>query len=544
MANQQANPQSFTYFEDKPVLGWVVDSFEQLDEALLEQAPNFDLLNYIENYKRDTYDSKIEPLFTDAPLKLNLGGETDKSKIVPTDKSNGIFDFSMALRGMYKIPEYFSQLLADTFPNKFKEFDLESGVVPPNLVQEKDENGEKIFYYQDSDGYFQCEIRDGGFATRNKKVYLTYKKNKGKVKYVEIYSLFYYDRMSGDLQYAIRHFPALMLAEYLESIGIMTRVYMTRFVLLNKSQLPYTLKKEYNGIQLPLYTEAQPITSFEESLFILPIIVKEFGQSFDKALGFMTSSRYFNYLYETLATWSLKKEVKPYRGREENYYVYGDPNWSQVQYYTGIERYRKKYEEYVKLGIFKSKEVLPQSMVFFHDLGLNIYLGEFLESSRAYVRDVTKAQSRPTETEALMDIKVNEIFNWWMKLSSMHIKNKIDLYNSKELQKDLSLMEIELKTHIDNGKLIINTIDNNSGHGMTYMGQMKRLFVNLMKSYNIFPTTVLNYDDSDAKVNFMIYIIGITNEITTYASDKFFATEEEVKEERNDFVDKIFENIS
>ena len=62
-------------------------------------------------------------MYTQAPLALNLGGDTEKTKIKPTDKSTGVFDFSLASIGMYKVPEYYSAELAKEQPNKFVEFD-------------------------------------------------------------------------------------------------------------------------------------------------------------------------------------------------------------------------------------------------------------------------------------------------------------------------------------------------------------------------------------------------------------------------------------
>ena len=39
----------------------------------------------------------------------------EKSRLMPTDKSNGVFDFSLALNGMYKVPEYYSKELEDKY---------------------------------------------------------------------------------------------------------------------------------------------------------------------------------------------------------------------------------------------------------------------------------------------------------------------------------------------------------------------------------------------------------------------------------------------
>ena len=110
------------------------------------------------------------------------------------------------------------------------------------------------------------------------------------MKYVEIYSLFYFTSLSGDVQYAIRHIPAVMVADYLESIGVMTRFYMTRFVDIGRSS-DREMRKKYEGFDLPMsQSDTKPYKSY---LFIQPIIAKEFGQEFDKELGFLISSARF-----------------------------------------------------------------------------------------------------------------------------------------------------------------------------------------------------------------------------------------------------------
>ncbi len=94
-------------FEGYPVLAWAIDDWEQFHAAIKEEDPNFDFNQYLKSYNENSF-SKINMLFEDAPFKLNLGGQTEKTKLVATDKPMGIFDFSLASRVMYKVPEYFS----------------------------------------------------------------------------------------------------------------------------------------------------------------------------------------------------------------------------------------------------------------------------------------------------------------------------------------------------------------------------------------------------------------------------------------------------
>lgn len=520
-------------FEGYPLLAWTIDDWDQFHSALKEEDPNFDFQRYLKNYNDKSFN-KINMLFESAPFKLNLGGQTEKTKLTATDKPMGIFDFSLASRGMYKVPEYYSEKLAKEFPDKFKDFDLPSGVVPPNLITQKIENGDKVYFLQDDDGIFDCEIRQKGktaiedgvegaklkYATRNRKVYLTHKRNKGKVKYVEIYSLFYYTSMNGDIQYAIRHIPAMMVADYLESIGVMTRIYMTRFVVLDQSM---TLKKETpQGVDLPMYKIA-PNPKFKTSLFIQPIIAKEFGQEFDKSIGFMTSSRNYRDVYESLSKWAITKEVT-----KKDPDVYGDPDWSQFQYFEGIERYRNKYQEYVKLGLFKSKEVLPEAMMFFHDMTLKRNLSSFIYN----ITDFTKKE----EIEALIDININPFFNWWMRLSATTLKHKVDIVNSRELRKDLEAIKVEIGNFVVELEDIVikanpNLVSNNRTLGQYFKELGSTILGTSSDGYSIV--------NNSGELLFKKYITNITLEITTYAEGIYFETEEDRQEIRNELLKNV-----
>jgi hypothetical protein len=534
-------------FEGYPILCWAIDDWEQFYSSIKEQSSFFNLQQYLNDYNDNSF-SKINLLFDSAPFKLNLGGKTEKSKLVATDKPMGIFDFSLASMGMYKVPEYFSQKLANEYPDKFKDFELPSGVVPPNLVVQKVDNGEKIYIYEDDNGIFDCVIRQKGetaiedgvkgaklkYATRNRKVYLTHKRNKGKVKYVEIYSLFYFTSLSGDTQFAIRHIPAMMVADYLESIGVMTRIYMTRFVKLNTK---WTLKQNTpNGVELPMYKVAKD-KNFKNSLLIQPIIAKDFGQEFDKSLGFMISSDSFRKVYEYLAMWAVEKEVTASFIEKED--IYGQPNFSQNEYFEGIERYRNKYQEYVKLGLFKSKEVLPEAMLFFHDMVIKNRLDSFLYGVKNYIRN------KYNDADVLIDININPFFNWWMRLSATILKNKIDIVNSNELRKDLSAISNEVYNFV----LELDDIVSKADVNLIYQGQTLGVFFKELgakilqgtdESLNEFGYSII---DKQGRFTFKKYITNITLEITTYAEGIFFETEEDRQEVRNELLKNVLNEL-
>lgn len=522
-------------FEGMPILSWAIDDWEQFRNALKEQNPRFDLDAFLDDFKKNIYIPKIEPLFVQASTEFNLGGKEKKQKIIATERPTGIFDFSLAARGLYKVQEYFSKKLADEYPNKFQEYEMPSGVVPPNLVREKFENGERVYYYEDSDGYFPCVreqkgkagIRQGiqgsklQYATKTKKVYLTYKRNKGKVKYVEIYSLFYYTDLSGDLQYAIRHLPALMVAEYLESMGIMTRIYMTRFVVLGGD---YKLKK-YDGVnKLPMYEDVGQ-NQYGDVLFVQPIIAKDFGEEIDKPLAFAISAdRHSSSIYDNIAYYAQKKEIDP-----SEYYkikILGQPRWRQEEYFVGIERYRNKYKKYVDLGIFKSKEVLPEAMMFFHDFVIKSTLSEKLNQ----LRSITKED----ELKSLLNPNVFPFFSWWMRLSANFLKDKINIINSNELQKDIILMKAQFDSLISELDSIVGAIDGKINKKIKEWVQENGL--DLLRMY-------VMIDDTNKPIFFQ-YMTKVTSEITTYAEGDFYATDLESRQQRDELLSNVMRIVT
>ena len=420
---------------------------------------------------------------------------------------------------------------------------MPSGVVPVNLVKERTDRGTLDFYYEDADGYFPLEREQRGtaainqgvqgakldFATKTKKVYLTFKRNRGKVKYVEIYSIFYYatpttTSLRGDTEFAIRHIPAMMVAEYLESMGIMTRIYMTRFVELEGT---YRLNQYYNGSELPMYNLAGAGRQFTRELFVQPIIVKEFGEELDKSLAFMVSSSSFDDAYKYIAEYAQSKEVDTTRSSIQ---LLGYPNFQQEEYFVGIERYRNKYKSYVDLGIFKSKEVLPEAMLFFHDEVIATRLRGFADNLVDLLRNAKNANYTEL-SERLADPDINPFFSWWMKLSANNLKDKINIINSNELQKDIYLIRSDLEKMVSDFYRIIDEIQNTSIQ--TSLRLQGRTILN---SYKII--------DYQGKLTFKDYITSITNEITTYADGSLYATDDDTRDRRDELVRDVLMIVS
>ena len=527
-----ANPRKFS---DKYILGWAIDDYEQIVDIMSQRRVNFN--NIVDNYRRDVYEENIEGLIEECGVKINLGGQTDKERIITSDKPNGVFDFSLASQGLYRPQEYYSQRIADEYPDKFKDYEVPIGVVPANLVKERVVNDVTEFYYEDADGIFPCTkqqrgeaaIREGikgaklDFATKTKKVYLTFKRNRGKVKYVEIYSLFYYTSFYGNTQYAIRHLPAMMVASYFEKLGIKVRFYMVRFVELGR----FRIKPDYNGLPFPMRQIAERKNQLNNNaLFIQPIIVKDFAQDFDNAFAFTVSSAGYKEIYKNCAAWAQLNEVTDTD-------LFGDPDFAdKSDYWVGFDRYRNKYQEYIKLGLMKSKEVLPEAMVFFHDFVMKKKLSGFVGAVSGLVDTETGFQNADNNNcLALQHPQINPFFSWWMRVSASNLKDKINLVNSNELAKDLEDIRRDLERLVDEYYQIIDAITLDP-----IKIYLRDFGIELLTAYNMVKNSRVGVR---LEVTLRAYILDITTEITTYADGDYFPTPDEQREKMDDLDDRI-----
>jgi hypothetical protein len=533
------------FWINKPILAWVVDDFEQFNQ-ILSQNRGFDFQEYLQEYTRNSYSQSVAKLIFSSPFSLNLGGETKKNKLIATDKPIGVFNFSLASNTLYPLSEFYSEDLEKEDPNRFQSLNLLSGIVPNILVDFIVIGGENKYFYKDESGKdYLCVKRIKGqtaidknvknarleYKSKTKKVYQTYKRKGGKVRYVEIYSLFYYDRMSGDLQFAIRHLPAMMVAEYLESIGVKVRIYMTRFVELGGA-INLRETSIANGTKLPMYE--QPIVETKKNRFvngellIQPIIAKEFQQEINNPLAYLISSNDYTNVYSMIAENTIEQETT-----QGWISVFGDPSWNQEQYWEGFERYRNKYQKYVDEGIFKSKEVLPESMIFFHDLSINKNISNFIYNMRNAT--LNPSGNILSEVDCLLVPSVNIFFTWWMKTSANIIKHKVNLINSNELNKDLREMKSELELTVAECNNIIET---------TQDQELKDYFKEYKdKIFRDLEIRMINLSNGSQIVDFNNYINQLVKELTVFADDDFFPTPEDEVEKRLAFKQTIIDEL-
>jgi hypothetical protein len=520
-------------FQNIPLVCHPIDSPDEIKTIC--ESLNIDLSRIVNRYYNQVYKDYVEPLFFHSSYPMNLGGSTDRQRIITTDRSAGIFDFSLASKTLQKDVEYYSPELATEYPNRFEAMGLLSGIVPPDYVTNFPVQGVSNFIFQDrlTQKDFLCEQRQKGeteidegvpnarkrFKSQTKKIYKIYKRNRGKVRYVEIYSLFYYTSLSGGVQYAIRHIPAYLAAQYLESIGIQTRIYMTRFVVITNTYrlLQQDSVTKYN---LPLYDMVRQRGSNpqrqNDTLFIQPFCCKDYGGELDMILGGAVAQDSANVLYQPLAGYAAQRESTQNA-------LMGNPDWAESTYWEGFERYRNKYKMYSDLGIYRAKEVLPEGIILFHDYSIKTLLKRFSNDFQSYFDDnriIIKGGQWGIYQHPLCNI----IFSWWMKLSAIKIKHKVTLFNSNMLSKDMSMIDKDLEEIRIEAKSIQESTNDTRLKGI----------------YEYYCDEIIDTQNMGTLQN---YITAINNEITTYAQGSYFQTDDEEMEKRDEFANNINEAV-
>lgn len=530
-------------FSINPLLGWSWDSFKSFRDGVFDPT-TFD--QYIEDYRQSFDDNEIGKLINDLPINFNLGGSEEKTKLETTDKPLGVFDFSLASKGLYRVQEYFSEKLKNEQPNLFSEFNLPKGVVPPDLVNKTVIQGKNIFTYTDKNGktYTLTQQQKGTasidqgvsnaklkFATKTKDVYLKFKREGGKVRYVEIYSLFYFTRTGSDLEYAIAHLPAIMVANYFEQRGIGVRFYMTRFVFLNGLRNRVRVdSKDGNLKGLPLASEYNNDILYN-GLFIQPIQVKDFYEEIDYVNVFAISSKSSSSsIYNTIAKASLDQEL--INGIDID--PFGSPDWKQRQYFEGFERYKNKYKKYVKEGYWKSKEVVAEGQIMFHSLSLAYSLNTFI------IRFCNDNLISGLTTHTI----VKDVFEWWMRFLGNRLKIIVLIQVSTNLKKDIQKYLSEVQENIETIIYKINNYNQIVSILATDLDDSKesfKAFIRLVLSEEGLPIT---YDNGKIEANYKSFLVKVITEANTFADDGYFATPKEDKEERQKKIDEAIQIIT
>jgi hypothetical protein len=564
---------TFNHWAFNQLYGWALDSLDEFRDYV-NQNSGTDFDNYVNDYKRTVYDQELSKLFEGGAVNFNLGGENDKSKLEFTDRPIGVFDFSLASQQLFRVHEFYSDKLRQEQPGLFASYDVPSGVVPNYFVDKITIQGVNNFVYKDAktgtdyicvrrqkgltkliekQPNLQTKIQEGTgliipaqptnkvkFASKTKKPYLKYKRQGGKVRYVEIYSAHYYTRMQGNFQYAVRHIPVLMAAEYLEKMGTMTKIYATRFVIPDyqggrTSKIPQPLEKDkLTNIGLPLYSEWVKTGKVpKEAYVVMPMCVKEYGAEINKERFFAVSSRSFTDLYEKAFDNMNYHEVEKNR-----LHAYGNPNWSEPKYQEAFERFRQKFIRYSDKGIWKAKEIVPQGMIYFHDLVLNM---NFSNHSIPVVRAFKDANGNALQMHELIrsNPSVNKWFETWMRISAFTIKDKFDIFNTNKPTKVYRDIIKHQQSVVQEIEFMIKVEQN-----VEFKKYLKDTFLPMVLQPTVYYSDgsidEAGYSYSDS-IN---YITQKINEMTIYAADGIFATPYEQIEKRNEIAERLYEELT
>jgi hypothetical protein len=537
----------FDSWKNLPILCWAYDTPEAWQDAIGKSRYK----DAINDYKT-IYNEQIGPIIFDMGMKFNLGGEQDKSRLETTSRPIGVFDFSLASKGLYRVQEYYSQELAVDHPDLFANFELPSGVVPPNLVDNITIGGIKNFVYVHEGKTYVLDKRQKGttaindgakdgklkFATTTKDVYLKFKRMGGKVKYAEIYSLFYFTSLDGQDEYAIRHLPALMTAQYFESIGIKTRVYMTRFCNPEQSVRLKKFDRLTNAV-LPMYTElmnAESYASADDEIIFAPIIVKDFGQELDYASCFAVGQSNEHALYDPIVNQMMSFEI------ERLISPYGKPNQSNERYLEAFARYKEKYQTYVKAGIWKSKEIQEDSQLFFHSESIRKFLSNTRRQFGSIIRNYQLGVEDRWKSILEKSVVARTFFEWWMKTSASRCRDTLMVMNAKEPRKEMQKIIDEKRASIDDINAFLNIVvpqsfQSNQQEIEIARNIVDRNLVNLILREEGLTTGFNN------EYKYENYLNRLIQDATTFASGPLFPTDDDTINRLDERAELLYNDI-
>jgi len=534
-----------------PIVGWSFDDEDALINAVGETSRQdgrklFD--NMVESYRQQYYDNGLKKVLFNFGLKFQLGGSKDKSRIITTDKPQGIFDFSLASKGLYRVPEYYSEKLAEEKPDRFIEYGTLSGVVPPNFVQQRMILGIRQFYFKDKDNKeYVCQQYQKGtiaikdnvkgaklqFATNTKKVYLKFKRQGGKVNYVEIYSLFYFTSVNGADGYAMRHLPAIITCQYLESLGIKCRFYPTRFVVFSNQ---FTVRKEdlLTSATLPLwnYSEDNKLNQRFDYLCVQPFLAKEYGEEFDPAIALAISQQGSSSVYKFGIQNAQRHDLEA-----DSYPTGGNPDWNELDYRIGFERYKNKYQEYIEAGIFKGKEVRPEAQILFHSMSIKYYQDDLKSVASASYniigleRTIRKSQF------------YGKFIEWWMTFCAQRLRDYILLLNTKQPRKEMELIGREMQEKMDNYVYYLNNEAKNAEDKAFRKDGIFRYIASICKYEYLTLNETFNAGEISINPDIKGYISNLINDVAIYAEEDPFPTPKEQIEKMDALAETLYNEL-
>lgn len=297
-------------------------------------------------YQQQGLLDNVIQAFTEILADIDMGGSFKKSKLIISDRPQGIFDFGLASLGLFAEQEFYSEKLAIESPLEFpKEI---SGIVPPMFVT-KNQLGDFWYVSNFSGKKYKCVQQDKGtqeaikdgylineipnkyktFRTRQKKSYLLFKKEGGRAKKVDLYIPMGGNRDLEESGMLARALPVIMAARFFESVGIRARVNATRL---------------YSADSFNIQTQQQiRPTTFQ----CVAVTIKDFGEDIDftRMAISVADNRTFR--------WGLWKFLPAYFAK--NFGVtnigYGWAIYSGAELDETSRRFKNWYEDEIKKGL-------------------------------------------------------------------------------------------------------------------------------------------------------------------------------------------------
>jgi hypothetical protein len=265
----------------------------------------------------------------------------------------------------------------------------------------------------------------------------------------------------------------------------------------------------------------------------MPMCVKEYGAEINKERFFAVSSRSFTDLYDKAFDNMNYHEVE-----KNKLHAYGNPNWSEPQYQEAFERFRQKFIRYSDKGIWKAKEIVPQGMIYFHDLVLNM---NFYDHTRPIINAFRDANGSALPMYDLIraNTSVNKWFETWMRISAFTIKDKFDIFNTNKPTKVYRDIIKHQQSVVQEIEFMIKVEQND---------EFKKYLTDKFLPMVLQPTVYYSdgsideagYSYSDS-VN---YITQKINEMTIYAAKGIFATPDEQIEKRNEIAERLYDELT
>jgi hypothetical protein len=227
-------------------------SFVKTDYNTAEKG---EFIDYIEKPDLDKAIESFDAILGD----IEMGGEVKKSKLKITDDKRGIFDFSLASKGLFRVVEFYSEELKNELPDEFLKFP--QGIADPNVVK-KNALGQFVYVSPTNNKSYFLKRRQKGtteilnlkpdallkttengiehtvlnsyegvkleYKSSIKKTYLMFEKKGGKARYVDLYVVVGGLEKLEPIGMLNRTLPVLLASKILEENGIKTRIFGTR----------------------------------------------------------------------------------------------------------------------------------------------------------------------------------------------------------------------------------------------------------------------------------------------------------------------------